>query len=336
MGGGDASDTVMDRSLMDRYGRQMVLPEVGLAGQQRLARATVLVVGAGGLGCAVLQYLAAAGVGQLIVLDPDRVEASNLHRQPLYRMQDVGVSKVSAARAALQALNPEVGVEGHAQRLTAASAHDWVQRAQWIVDCADSFAVTYILSDVCLRLRRPLISASVLAFSGYAGVFCERAPSYRAVFPDLPRQVGTCAVNGVLGSAVGVLGTLQAHLTLAAVLGTEPVPHGRVISVDLRQLRFSSFSFLNAPEPVQSLSFISVSQLAHADLVLDLRSEAEIAEAPLAAATRIAAADVDALLGTEPSRRIVLCCRSGVRAWRAAHRLANLGRTQVAMLALDA
>jgi molybdopterin/thiamine biosynthesis adenylyltransferase len=326
----------MDRSLKDRYARQTVLPEVGAAGQQRLSQATVLVVGAGGLGCAVLQYLTAAGVGQLIVLDHDRVEASNLHRQPLYRMQDVGSSKVDAARAALQGLNPEVHVEAHAQRLTAATGQDWVQRVQWIVDCADSFAATYILSDACLRWQRPLISASVLGFAGYAGVFCERAPSYRAVFPDLPQQVGSCAVNGVLGSAVGVLGTLQAHLTLAAILGTDPMPHGRVVSVDLRQLRFSSFSFLGAAEPVQSLSFISVSQLEPADLVLDVRGEAEIAEVPIVAASRIAADEVDALLDREPSRRIVLCCRSGVRAWRAAHRLAGLGRANVAMLALDA
>ena len=321
---------------MDRYARQIVLPEVGAAGQQRLSQATVLVVGAGGLGCAVLQYLAAAGVGHLIVLDHDRVEASNLHRQPLYRMQDVGSNKVAAARAALQGLNPEVHVEAHAERLTAAGVQDWVQRAQWIVDCADSFAVTYIASDACLRWGRALISASVLGFTGYAGVFCERAPSYRAVFPDLPQQVGSCSVNGVLGSAVGVLGTLQAHLTLAAILGVEPAPHGRLVSVDLRQLRFSSFSFLNAPEPAQRLSFISISQLARADLVLDLRSEAEVADAPLEPATRIAAAEVDALLETDPSRRIVLCCRSGIRAWRAAHRLAGLGRANVAMLALDA
>lgn len=322
--------------MTDRYARQMMLAEVGAEGQQRLSQAAVLVIGAGGLGCAVLQYLAAAGAGHLIVVDHDRVEESNLHRQPLYRMQDVGNSKALAARTALRALNPHVTIEALAERLTAATVESLVSRVGLVVDCADSFAVTYILSDACLRLQRPLVSASVLGFSGYAGVFCERAPSYRAVFPDLPRQVGTCASSGVMGSAVGVLGTLQAHLSLAVLLQTDPAPQGRLITVDLRQFRFSSFSFLGAPEPAQSLQFISVSQLEVADLVMDLRSEQEIAVEPLAGAAPLAAADIDALAGTEPARRIVLCCRSGIRAWRAAHRLATLGRERVAMLALDA
>jgi sulfur-carrier protein adenylyltransferase/sulfurtransferase len=321
---------------MDRYSRQTVLPEVGLEGQQRLAQAVVLVVGAGGLGSAVLQYLAAAGVGHLIVLDHDRVEESNLHRQPLYRMQDVGSSKALAARAALQALNPHILIEAQVERLSAANAQHWVGRAHLVLDCADSFAVTYILSDACLRVQRALVSASVLGFSGYAGVFCADAPSYRAVFPDLPQQVGSCAANGVLGSAVGVLGTLQAHLSLAVILGTSPRPHGRLVSVDLRQLRFSSFCFLGAPEPANPLPFIAAAQLEAADLVLDLRSEQEVAVAPFPPATRIAANDVDSLAAAQPARRVVLCCRSGVRAWRAAHRLASQGRERIAMLALDA
>jgi sulfur-carrier protein adenylyltransferase/sulfurtransferase len=321
---------------MDRYARQTVLPEVGCDGQRRLSEATVLVIGAGGLGCAVLQYLAAAGVGELIVLDPDSVEASNLHRQPLYRMQDVGRDKAPAARAALQALNPEVHIEAQLGRLTAANAAHWVQRARWVIDCADSFAVTYILSDTCVRLQRTLISASVLGFAGYAGVFCHGATSYRAVFPDLPQQVGTCAANGVLGSAVGVLGTLQAHLALAAILGIEPVPHGRIVTVDLRQLRFSSFSFAGAPEPAQALTFVSTSQLMSSDLVLDVRSQAEIAAAPIEQARHVDASEIESLLAFEPSRRMVLCCRSGVRAWRAAQRLVSLGRKHVAVLALDA
>jgi molybdopterin/thiamine biosynthesis adenylyltransferase/rhodanese-related sulfurtransferase len=322
--------------MIDRYARQTVLPEIGEAGQQRLLQSAVLVVGAGGLGCAVLQYLAAAGVGHLIVLDHDRVEESNLHRQPLYRMQDLGASKVAAARAALLALNPQLQIDAHATRLTAANAEAWVSRVAVVVDCADSFAVTYILSDACRHLQRPLVSASVLGFSGYAGVFCGAAPSYRAVFPDLPRQVGSCATSGVLGTAVGVLGTLQAHLSLAVMLGTQPAPHGRLTSVDLQRLRFSSFSFLGAPEPARCLPFVSVSQLDGGDLVMDLRTEDEIALAPLPAASAVAGGDVDALAQTEPSRRLVLCCRSGVRAWRAAHRLASLGRERVAMLALDA
>ncbi|HVC30132.1 MAG TPA: HesA/MoeB/ThiF family protein, partial [Steroidobacteraceae bacterium] len=158
--------------MTDRYARQRVLPEVGPAGQQRLGAAAVLVVGAGGLGCAVLQYLCAAGVGRLLILDHDRIEESNLHRQPLYRMSDLGEAKASAAAAALAQLNPQVTLEGAAERVTPANAAEWVSRADVIVDAADSLALTYILSDECLRGGKPLVSASVLGMTGYVGAFC--------------------------------------------------------------------------------------------------------------------------------------------------------------------
>jgi sulfur-carrier protein adenylyltransferase/sulfurtransferase len=159
---------------VERYGRQSVLPEVGAAGQARLRDSSVLVVGAGGLGCAVLAYLCAAGVGRLRIIDPDRVEESNLHRQPLYRMSDCGAPKAVAAAAALNALNPEVLSEPLIARVTPANAAQWVSSCDVVVDAADSLALTYVLSDECLRTSRPLVSASVLGLSGYVGVFCGR------------------------------------------------------------------------------------------------------------------------------------------------------------------
>ncbi|HVH82961.1 MAG TPA: ThiF family adenylyltransferase, partial [Steroidobacteraceae bacterium] len=178
------------------------MPEVGAGGQARLAAARVAVVGAGGLGCAVLEYLTAAGVGHLTIVDHDSVEESNLHRQPLYRMSDLGSRKVEAARAALGALNPEVRIEALAERVTPANAPLLAAAADIVVDAADSFAATYVLSDSCVRAGKPLVSASVLGLSGYVGAFCGGAPSYRAVFPELPRQAGSCAESGVLGTAV--------------------------------------------------------------------------------------------------------------------------------------
>src|SRR6185437_15986105 len=208
--------------MTDRYTRQSILPEVGAAGQARLRAARVLVIGAGGLGSAVLQYLAVAGVGRLIIVDHDRVEESNLHRQPIYRMGDIGALKAQAARQALVAANPEVGVEAVCERLTPSNAARLIAEADLVVDAADSFAVTYVVNDVCLRVGKPLISASVLGLSGYVGAFCGGAPSYRAVFPDMPRQAGSCATAGVLGTAVGVMGTLQAHMVLSSVLDLKP------------------------------------------------------------------------------------------------------------------
>ncbi len=320
--------------MSERYARQIVLPEVGEGGQGRLAAARVLVAGAGGLGCAVLQYLCAAGVGRIEVLDPDRVELSNLHRQPLYRMGDVGAPKAPVAAASLAALNPEVSIEAAVERLTPANAARWCARADVVVDAADSLALTYTLSDECRRQGKPLISASVVGQSGYAGVFCGAAPSYRAVFPEMPQRAGSCAEAGVLGSAVGVLGTLQAHLTLAQLLGLTPPVLARVVSVDLATLRFGGFSFAGASEPPEPLlRFIAAPQVRTGDVVIDLRSLAEAPVSPFPDALRLGVDQV-ACQPLPSGARVVLCCRSGIRAWRAGRALLERQVCDVALIAL--
>ena len=323
--------------MSDRYARQSILPEIGPGGQARLAGAHVLVVGAGGLGCAVLPYLAAAGVGRLSIVDHDRVEESNLHRQPLYRMSDLGAPKARAARAALTALNPAVAVDAHVARLTPGNAATLVTGADLVVDAADSFAVTYILNDACQRAGRVLVSASVLGWSGYVGVFCGGSPSYRAVFPELPHRAGSCAESGVLGTAVGVMGTLQAHLVLAVLLDLVPTVRGRLLSLDFRTLHIASISFQSAVEPdAQPLPFIDATDVTADDVVVDLRSLAEAPVSPFAAALRV---DVEALEGGRVclprERRAVLCCRSGLRAWRAARALQAAGHERLALVALN-
>jgi sulfur-carrier protein adenylyltransferase/sulfurtransferase len=322
--------------MSDRYARQMVLPEVGAQGQGRLAAAAVLVAGAGGLGCAVLQYLCAAGVGRLLIVDHDQVDESNLHRQPLYRMSDLGEPKARAAAAAMRQLNPGVTVADAVERLTPANAAAWVSRADVVIDAADSLALTYILSDECLRQGKPLVSASVLGLSGYVGVFCGGAPSYRAVFPEMPRQAGSCAQSGVLGTAVGVMGTLQAHLTLAILLGLTPTVLGQLVSVDFRTLRFSGFSFASAREPAAPpLRFIAPEEVREADLVVDLRSLTEAPVSPFPGALRLGVEEVErAGLPDTSAARVVLCCRSGIRAWRAAQALHRAGRADLALIAL--
>jgi sulfur-carrier protein adenylyltransferase/sulfurtransferase len=322
--------------MSDRYSRQTILPQLGEAGQARLAGARVLVVGAGGLGCAALPYLAAAGVGRLRLVDHDVVEESNLHRQPLYRMSDLGRAKVHAARAALLAMNPAICIEAFAERLTPANAASLAGEADVVIDAADSFAVTYVLSDACRSGGRPLVSASVLGLAGYVGVFCAGAPSYRAVFPEMPRAAGSCAQAGVLGTAVGVMGTLQAHLALAVLLDWQPPVIGRLISVDFRTLQVGGFSFSAATEPANApLPFIAPGQVSPADAVIDLRSRAEAPQSPFPGALR---ASVEALEAREvsvpPAARIVVCCRTGVRAWRAARALQAQGHSNVALIAL--
>jgi molybdopterin/thiamine biosynthesis adenylyltransferase/rhodanese-related sulfurtransferase len=319
----------------ERYARQSVLSEIGAAGQARLAAASVVVVGAGGLGCPVLQYLAGAGVGRLVIVDHDRVEETNLHRQPLYAMADIGKLKADAACAALWRFNPGIAVEAMAERLTPQNAAALVGGADLIVDAADSFAVTYILSDACLATAKPLVSTSVIGMTGYAGAFCGGGPSYRAVFPDVSVEGGTCASVGVLGTAVAVLGSLQAHVALHLLLGLQPSVLGRVVTFDAKRLAFGGFGFAGSPEPESFVPFIAPASVTADDLVVDLRSLEEAPQSPFAGARRLQVDTVEALVQEPPpSRRIVLCCRSGQRALAAADRLRQRGVADLALVAL--
>lgn len=322
--------------MTNRYARQTILGEIGPAGQARLAAASVLVVGAGGLGCPVLQYLVGAGVGRITLVDHDTVEVTNLHRQPLYRMSDIGRLKVEAAREAMQGFNPEVRIDGYAERLTPQNAGALVEAADLVIDAADSFAVTYMLSDLCLAAAKPLISASVIGLTGYVGAFCGNGPSYRAVFPEVSIDGGTCDTVGVLGSAVAVLGSLQAHLALHVLLGFEPSPIGRVVTFDARRLAFGGFGFEGSPEPDASVPFIAPEAVRPDDIVVDLRGLDEAPVSPFAGARRLVVDTIEEL-GEElqgSGGRVVLACRSGQRSLMAADRLRARGITNLALVAL--
>lgn len=319
----------------DRYARQTVLPEVGRAGQARLAAALVLVVGAGGLGCPVLQYLAGAGVGRLTIVDHDTVEETNLHRQPLYAMADIGKPKAAMAVAFVRRFNPQIAAEAVVERLTPQNATALVANADLVIDCADSFAVSYILSDACLAAAKPLVSASVIGMTGYAGAFCGGGPSYRAVFPDVSVDGGTCASVGVLATAVAVLGSVQAHLALHLLLGLEPGVLGRVVTFDAKRMAFGGFGFVGSPEPERFVPFIAPEAVTADDLVVDLRGLDEAPQSPFSGARRISAETIEELLREPPSSaRIVLCCRSGQRALAAADRLRERGVIDLALVAL--
>ena len=304
---------------MSRHARQMILPEVGAQGQARLARAHLVIVGAGGLGSPVLTYLAGAGIGRLTVVDPDRVEATNLHRQPIHAGRE-GWGKAHSAASFIAALDSRVEVQALPEALTPANAPGLVAGADLVLDCADSFAVSYTLSDACLAAGVPLISASALGLSGYCGGFCASAPSLRALFPDLPDRAASCATAGILGPVVGMLGAMQAQMALAVLLDLAPSPLGQLVTLG-PGLRWGGFRFDTAPEPAHGLRFIAASQIAPGDLVIDLREESPQTVTPGA---------LRALPPALPPGRLVIACRSGLRAWRAAQ---NLSHPDIVLLA---
>lgn len=321
---------------MNRYARQMQLPELGQSGQDRLAAARVLVVGCGGLAAPLLPLLAGAGVGHLTLVDDDRVAHSNLHRQTLFTEGDCGQPKAEIAAARCHALNSEITVETRLQILTPANAPGLVAAADLVLDCADSYAVSYTLSDVCLAHDIPLISASVLGFGGYVCGFCGGAPSLRAVFPDAPQNGASCESAGVIGPAVGIIGALMAQMALAHLIGLGPSPLGQMVQFDGRALRSSSFRFDRAPEPTAPIPFIAASQLTDADHVIELRQGAD----PLHPAARHVAADqlAEHLRTADacPDTRLVLCCATGLRAWRAAEDIKDIWPGEIALVAASA
>ena len=315
-----------------RYARQVVLPQVGAAGQAALGAARVLVVGAGGLGVPVLQYLAGAGVGAITIVDGDTVEEINLHRQPLYRMADLGHPKAVAAARALAATNPGPRVEPRPVWLDPANAPALVAAADVVLDCADSFAVSFTLSDACRDAGRPLISGSALGMAGYAGGFCGGAPSLRAVFPDLPAAAGTCATAGILGPVVAVIGALQAQMALAVLLGLAPSPLGQMTTFDGATFRAGGFRFDGTPEPVAARRFVAASQIGPGDMVVDLRDEAPV---PFRAdAGRMPPGGPATLTPPPGTARVVLACRTGLRAFHAAEALAGHWDGKIALHAV--
>jgi adenylyltransferase/sulfurtransferase len=237
-----------------RYARHIVLAEIGGVGQARLIAARVLVVGAGGLGAPLLQYLAAAGIGTLGVIDHDTVDLSNLQRQVIHRTADIGVSKVESARRALAGINPEVKVHPHDERLTADNAERIIAGYDIVADGSDNFATRYLLNDVCYRLKKILVSAAILRFDGQISTYkaFEGAghPCLRCIFPAAPSEdaVPSCAQAGVLGALAGTLGAFQATEVVKEILGIGQSLSGRLVMYDALAGAFDEMTVTKRPD----------------------------------------------------------------------------------------
>jgi adenylyltransferase/sulfurtransferase len=231
---------------LERYSRQLVLPEIGPQGQQRLKDSSVLIVGIGGLGIPASVYLAAAGVGRIAIVDDDVVDKSNLHRQTIYTEKDVGRPKVRVASERLRQVNPHIAVEPNELRLSSANALDLLKRYEIVIDCTDNFPARYLINDACVLLGKPDIYASIFRFDGQASVFYSKnGPCYRCLFPEPPppESVQDCAVAGVLGVLPGIMGSIQAVEALKLLLGRGESLTGRLLLFNATDMSFNELRF---------------------------------------------------------------------------------------------
>jgi adenylyltransferase/sulfurtransferase len=222
------------------------LPEIGIEGQEKLKGAKVLVIGCGGLGCPVLQYLAAAGVGSLGVIDYDIVEESNLQRQILFSTEDTGKLKVSVAKEKLEKYNPFITITTFREKLEVSNALDIISQFEIVVDCSDNFSTRYMINDACVILDKPLVSGSIYKFEGQVTVFNYlKGPTYRCLYPNSSQQdvVANCAETGVLGTLTGLTGTLIANEVIKVITGMGDVLSGKLLTFDLLLSTFKTFDY---------------------------------------------------------------------------------------------
>ena len=247
---------MLSEAELERYARHIVMREIGGQGQAALKRASVLVVGAGGLGAPVLMYLAAAGVGTLGVADDDEVSLSNLQRQIIHTTPDIGMAKVTSAAEKIAALNPHVNVVPHRTRLTVGNAEELIGQYDIVVDGSDNFHTRYLVADICETLKKPLISAALGVFDGSLTTLrpFERnaqgdlSPTYRCLFPEPPAPgvVPTCEEAGILGALAGVLGSMAALEVIREITGFGEGLVGRLLMVDARSMRFETLRYARA------------------------------------------------------------------------------------------
>jgi sulfur-carrier protein adenylyltransferase/sulfurtransferase len=233
-----------------RYSRHLIMPEVGLEGQSKLKSASVLIIGAGGLGTPSATYLAAAGVGRIGIVDFDVIEKSNLHRQVLYTEQDIGKSKADVARQRLLEINPNISVEAHKMRLDSSNALAIFGAYDVIMDGTDNFPARYLVNDACVLLGKPNVYASIFRFEGQASVFYAReGPCYRCLYPEPPPPglVPSCAEGGVLGVLPGIMGSIQAAQAIDLILGKGRPLIGRLILFDALDMTFKELKLRKDP-----------------------------------------------------------------------------------------
>lgn len=344
----------------ERYHRHFILPEVGEEGQRRLKRASVVIVGLGGLGSPCAYYLSSAGVGRIGLVDFDVVDRTNLHRQILHFDTDVGKPKVQSAREKLSALNPDIELEVHPVRLTRENAFEVLRSYDVVVDGTDNFATRYLVNDACFFLGKPHVHGSIFRFEGRVSVFLpEKGPCYRCLYPEPPPpgEVPSCAEAGVLGVLPGIVGALQAMEVLKLITGIGEPLVGCLLCVNTLEMDFKKYVFPRDPrcalcgeqrsirelqdydevcsgagEVVEGVVQISVRELAEKQargddfILLDVREPEELSVSCLPGSLHVPMDQVPERLAELPrEREILVLCRTGNRSQRVAKLLLSQG-----------
>ena len=237
---------MLSKQEIERYSRHLLLNEIGAEGQEKLKQAKVLVIGAGGLGCPVLQYLAAAGTGTIGIIDDDKVEMSNLQRQILFTEQELGLNKAQAAKKKLETQNPHIKIIAHPLHISSVNALDIIKNYEVIIDGSDNFPTRYLINDACVILNKPLVFGSIFKFEGQISVFnYKQGPTYRCLFPKPPKEgeVPNCSEVGVLGVLPGIIGSLMASEALKIILEIGTVLSGKLFVFDALAMNNSVISF---------------------------------------------------------------------------------------------
>ena len=333
-----------------RYTKQIILPEIGVTGQEKLKAAKVLVIGAGGLGCPILQYLAAAGVGTIGVADGDTIQISNLQRQVLYTQDEIGQSKALTAINKLKALNPHVAFLLHQTFIDEENALRILKDYDLIVDGSDNFATRYLVNDACVILNKTLVFGAIYKFEGHISVFNYRnGPTYRCIFPEQPGadESPNCADIGVIATLPGIIGSMQANEAIKIITGIGEVLSGKLLVIDTLTMHTHTFNFkLN--EANKNISHLNPTEEAceTAPVNIDYKRLKEMQQyglIQLIDVREIEEHQVENIGGIniplsvlststhllDPSGDIVLYCSSGTRSSHAAKQLIQKGFTRI-------
>ncbi|WPO78727.1 HesA/MoeB/ThiF family protein [Flavobacterium sp. KACC 22761] len=315
-----------------RYNRQTILPEIGEEGQHKLSKSKVLIIGAGGLGAAILPYVAGAGIGEIGIVDDDVIEVSNLHRQVIYKTSAVGKSKAEEAKSMISELNPEIKVNAFSEKLSGKNAIPLFEKYDIIVDATDNISIKYLINDACLVINKPMVYGSIFRFQGQVSVFnYQNGPTYRCLYPDENSNALNCEDAGVIGVSVGIIGMLQANEVIKMILGIGEVLSGKILVYNIlnneqQKYDFEKSDFLSISREsfeekynkseIKEISFELILEEINNDgiLFLDVRNEDELPKMSLQHQIKIPLMHLEnEIEKLDKNQTIYIFCQSGIR-----------------------